>query len=222
MVLHRFPMRFDRILITLIFPTLLLFPLSGQGAIHTDSDCGCNPFAMALKSDVVKDLALLPNAGAEFGICNGWSAGFDAVYMRIMNHGRNRHWRYEGATLYARKWFGNRWGGRPLSGHHAGVYGQVAVWQFAFGGRNGYLSGNPGQGLDGHPNWGVGVEYGYSFPLSSRLNLDLTAGAGYIGGYCQKYSNRDGKYCWEKTKRIHYWGLTRIEVSLAWLIGGGL
>lgn len=70
-------------------------------------------------------------------------------------------------------------------------------------------------------HWGVGVEYGYSLPIHRRLNLDFTLGLGYLTGEFWEYKPIDQCYVWQATKRLHWWGPTKLEVSLVWLIGRG-
>ncbi|MBQ5670522.1 MAG: DUF3575 domain-containing protein, partial [Tidjanibacter sp.] len=68
-------------------------------------------------------------------------------------------------------------------------------------------------------NYGGGVEYGYSFPLAYRLNLDCTIGFGYNTGKFYEYLPIDDCYVWQSTKNRRYMGPTKLEVSLVWLIG---
>lgn len=70
-------------------------------------------------------------------------------------------------------------------------------------------------------NYGGGVEYGYSLAVGSRLNFDFTIGAGYIGGSYYEYIPIDGHYVWQATRRRHWIGPTKAEVSVVWLIGRG-
>lgn len=110
--------------------------------------------------------------------------------------------------------------GKPLQGHHLGVYGQLLTYDFETGGR-GYIGGKPGGSLWDKANWGAGVEYGYSLPVGRRLNLDFTVGAGYLGGEYWEYISLEDCYVWQATKRLRWFGPTKAEVSLVWLIGRG-
>ena len=65
------------------------------------------------------------------------------------------------------------------------------------------------------------MESGYSLPVTRRLNLDFTLGIGYLGGKYYKYTPADGCYVWQETKQRHYFGPSKLEVSLVWLIGHG-
>ena len=44
-------------------------------------------------------------------------------------------------------------------------------------------------------------------------------GAGYHSGIYYEYIPVDGQYVWQATKRRHWLGPTKAEVTLVWLIG---
>ena len=100
------------------------------------------------------------------------------------------------------------------------MYGGAITYDFEFGGK-GYMGGKPGHNLWDRCNWFGGIEYGYSLPIARRLNIDFTIVLGYLGGKLLEYEPEDGHYVWQKTKRIHWFGPTKAEVSLVWLIGCG-
>ena len=70
-------------------------------------------------------------------------------------------------------------------------------------------------------SYGAGIEYGYSLPVAKRLNIDFSLGIGYLGGKYMKYLPMDGHYVWQYTKQRHWFGPTKAEISLVWLIGRG-
>ena len=53
------------------------------------------------------------------------------------------------------------------------------------------------------------------------LNIDFSIGLGYMGGEYKEYLPQDGHYVWQSTKRRHWIGPTKAEISLVWLIGRG-
>ena len=59
------------------------------------------------------------------------------------------------------------------------------------------------------------------FPVGRRLNLDFVIGAGYWGGEYHTYVPDGGRYVWRETRRRHWFGPTKAEVSLVWLLGRG-
>ena len=68
-------------------------------------------------------------------------------------------------------------------------------------------------------NYTFGVSYGYSLPIAKRLNLDFTLGIGYWGGRYKEYLPVEGHYVWQSTKNRRWFGPTKAEVSLVWLVG---
>jgi len=178
------------------------------------------PFYMALKTNLLYDAVLVPNIGAEFYLGRGWSIGGNWMYAWWKNDRRHNYWRIYGGELDIRRYFGRRAKEKPLAGHHVGLYGQLFTYDFETGG-TGYLGGKPGGTLWEKMNYAVGLEYGYSLPVARLLNLDFVIGVGYWGSEYQTYDPADGHYVWKETRRRHWFGPTKAEISLVWLIGRG-
>lgn len=177
-------------------------------------------FYMSLKTNLLYDIAALPTIGAEFYIGKNISVTGNWTYGWWSTNSRHRYWRAYGGDIGLRWWFGKAAKEKPLTGHHIGIYGGITTYDFEFGG-----SGRMG-GLPGHNIWDrcmhlAGVEYGYSLPIASRLNMDFTIGLGYMGGKYIKYKPHNNGYMWESTNRLHWIGPTKLEISLVWLLGKG-
>ena len=170
------------------------------------------PFYMAVKTNMLYDLALVPNIGLEFYLGKNISVAGNWMYSWWKNDRIAWYWRTYGGDLAVRYWFGPDAEKKPLSGHHVGVYGQIITYDFETGGR-GYLG----------DRWSYagGIEYGYSLPVARRLNIDFNLGVGYLGGEFKEYLPIDGHYVWQATKKRNYIGPTKLEVSLVWLLGYG-
>lgn len=180
----------------------------------------CRPFYMGLKTNLLYDALALPNIGAEFYVGKNWSVVANWTYGWWDTDRKHRYWRAYGGDLAVRRWFGKQANNKPLTGHHLGVYGGVVTYDFEFGGK-GYMGGRPHGTLWDRCNYFAGVEYGYSLPIAHRLNLDFTLGIGYMGGEYLKYVPKDGRYIWQSTHKLHWFGPTKAEISLVWLIGCG-
>jgi len=178
------------------------------------------PFYMDVRTNMLYDLLALPNIGVEFYLGKGWSVVADWTYGWWKTDRSHWYWRAYGGDIAVRKWFGRAAGNKPLTGHHIGVYGQIFTYDFETGGR-GYMGGKPGGTLWDKMNYAAGLEYGYSLPITRRLNIDFTIGLGYWGGTYHEYKPIDGCYVWQSTKQRHWFGPTKAEVSLVWLIGRG-
>lgn len=178
------------------------------------------PFYMAVKTNMLYDILALPNVGLEFYLGKNWSIAANWMYGWWDSDRRHRYWRAYGGDIAVRKWFGRAADSKPLTGHHLGVYGQILTYDFEFGGK-GQMAGEPGKPLWSQPSYAAGVEYGYSLPIARRLNIDFTIGIGYLGGKYYEYEPIDGHYVWQATKQRHWFGPTKAEISLVWLLGHG-
>lgn len=178
------------------------------------------PFYMSLSTNMLYDALLVPNIGAEFYLGRDYSVAADWMYGWWSTDKRHRYWRIYGGEIALRRWFGSAAARKPLTGHHAGIYAQAITYDFEFGGK-GQMAGKPGGSIWDKCSFGVGLEYGYSMPLSLRLNIDFTIGAGYFAGTYYEYRPINGKYVWQSTHKRHWLGPTRAMVSLVWLLGHG-
>lgn len=178
------------------------------------------PFYMALKTNMLYDVLAVPNIGIEFYLGRNWTVSADWMYGWWSKNSRHRYWRIYGGDIAIRKWFGKEANEKPLTGHHIGIYGQAFTYDFEWGGK-GYMGGEPGGTLWDKTNYATGVEYGYSLPVANRLNIDFTLGVGYWGGKYYEYIPLDGHYVWQSTKNRHWFGPTKAEISLVWLLGKG-
>lgn len=177
-------------------------------------------FYMDLRTNLLYDAALVPNIGVEFYLGKNFSIGANWQYAWWSKNSKHRYWRMYGGDVNARYWFGPQAKNKPLTGHHAGIYGQVATYDVEFGNR-GWMGGKPGKNIFHRASWGAGIEYGYSLPVGKRINFDFTIGIGYFGGKVLEYNVIDGHYVWQGTKQFNWFGPTKAEISLVWLIGNG-
>ena len=170
------------------------------------------PFYIGVKNNMLYDLGIVPNIGAEFYLGKNFSIVGNWMYSWWKSDKVYWYWRIYGGDLAVRYWFGKSSRKKPLQGHHVGPYGQIITYDFEVG--------NKGILAD-RWSWSAGLEYGYSVPVAKRLNIDFTLGAGYHKGEFYEYLPIDGHYVWQATKRRQYFGPTKFEISLVWLIGRG-
>ena len=195
-----------------------LTPMEGHYPAPRAEEPSKKPFYMAVKTNLIYDAALVPNIGVEFYLKNDWSLSAGWMYGWWKKDRIHWYWRAYGGDIAMRRWLGKAAQEKPLTGHHLGVYAQVLTYDFEAGGR-GYMGGEPGGTLFDRANFAGGVEYGYSLPVARRLNMDFSIGIGYLGGKYYEYLPIDDCYVWQVTKQRHYFGPTKLEVSLVWLLG---
>lgn len=166
-------------------------------------------FTFALKTNLLYDMALIPNLGVEFHLGKGWALGLDYNHAWWSLADKNYFWRVYGGGIDVRKYFGKASAVRPLSGHHLGLYAQAFTYDIETGGR--------GQMSD--LTYSGGLEYGYSLPVGKAFNIDFGIGLGYAGGEYKVYDPEDDCYVWKETRQRHYMGPTTAEISLVWILG---
>ncbi len=176
------------------------------------------PFFMAVRTNGLYDIMLVPNLGVEFYVGNGFTIGANWMYAWWDCNRKHKYWRVYGGDINIRKYFGRKAKEKPLQGHHLGIYVQAATYDFKLGSK-GIMGGEPGGNIFDKANYGLGLEYGYSLPIAKSLNIDFTIGLGYFGGEYREYEQIDGHNVWQATKHRHFWGPTKAEISLVWLLG---
>ena len=166
-------------------------------------------YMIGVRTNAPADLLLVPNLGVEVPLYDAWSGVFNWYYTWWKNDVKHYYWRIYGGDLEIRYWLGKRSQERRLLGHHLGVYGQMVSYDLEKG----------AEGVLGDRwTYGGGVAYGYTARLSRHLYLDMSIGAGYLTGTYKRYIPTDDCYRWQSTHALHYWGPTKAEISLVWIL----
>ncbi|MCD7898827.1 MAG: DUF3575 domain-containing protein [Bacteroides sp.] len=179
------------------------------------------PFYIALKNNLLFDLALLPNVAVEipFGKNYRWSAEVEGHWSWWDSGANDYHFhRIQMAGLELRRWFGNKTG-NPLNGWYVGAYGYGGTYDLRL-----FTNDDDDKGYLSNWSYSAGLSIGYAKPIGKRLNLEFGLGIGYFGGKYKKYDVSDCKdntFPWLSTHDRNYVGLTKAKVSLVWLIGSG-
>ena len=169
------------------------------------------PF-MALRTNMLYDVALIPNIGVEFWLPMNFTIGADYFATWLYSDAKHIYWQGYGGYLTLRYYFGKRAAEKRFVGHHVGIYGSVLTYDVEFGGK-GYQAAKPG--------FGGGIEYGFSLPVHECLAIDFNIGVGYQGGEYKVYRptyDGSGHYEWLSTHRRRWFGPTKAEISLKWMI----
>lgn len=164
----------------------------------------------ALRTNMLYDVAAIPNIGIEAYVTDNISLGLNWMYAWWKTDKTHKYWRTYGGDIHADYWFNTE--KHLWSGHHVGIYGQMVTYDFEWKGK-GYLGPKF--------SWGGGVSYGYAMWLSKHFSLDFGIDFGYLGGKYYEYvpSNKKSIYYWQTTKHRNWVGPTKAEVSLIWKIG---
>ena len=202
----------------------VLLPETTTAAVLTADTTTTQPeakkkgFIYALRTNMLYDVVLIPNVGIEVCMGKRWTVGLDWFYTWFSSNNRHRYWQGYGGYLTFRKYLGGQKskieGQRcQFTGHHLGAYVLGMTYDVEWGGR-GYQAARFG--------FGGGLEYGYSKMISRKLTLDFSLGVGFQDGEYKEYLPTDdgtGHYVWQSTHKRHWWGPTKAEISLKWILG---
>ena len=162
---------------------------------------------LALETNLLYDLLLIPNIGVEVGVYENITVGISYHNIWLRNKARTRWYRTEGLEMDGRYYLNKE--GLPFKGHHVGIYAQMLTWDITFK-KKGRLAERW--------SYGAGILYGYNMPIIEDLNLDLEIGLGYLGGKRHRYTPQDGHRVWNSSKTHHWVGPTKIKVTAQWMI----
>ena len=169
------------------------------------------PASVQLHTNGLYDLALCPNIGLEIQTDLGLAFQLDYIGAWWSNNSKHRSWQNYGFQTEIRYYLASKSTYMPYLGHHVGVYGQMATYDFEFGG-----TGCQCNTLD--KSWGIGIAYGYRKSLSRHFSVDFTLGLGYFKSKYTVYEPNNDWYKATNWKKLNWFGPTRLEISFIWNI----
>lgn len=179
------------------------------------------PVMVAIKTNLLYDALLLPNLAIEipFGKNNrNWSVELKGNWSWWNTNANNYNYhRIQMAGVELRHWVGSRAHYRPLTGWYGGVYAYGGTYDIRLFARK-----DTDKGELSDLSYSAGVSAGYVMPIADRWNLEFGLAAGYLGGEYKKYKHStctQGTFPWLSTHRRNYFGLTKANVSIVWIIG---
>ncbi len=176
---------------------------------------GASAQKVALKTNLVSDALLSPNAGLEFGLAPKWTLDVSGQ-LNLWKLSGGRRWKHWAAQPEARYWFCDR-----FAGHFAGVHahgGQYNIGGFD-GGYNFLGTDARKLGDSRYQGWfaGAGIAYGYAWILGRHWNLEAEIGVGYS---YTRYDRFRCAGCGRKTgegRTHHYFGPTKAAINLVYV-----
>lgn len=173
---------------------------------------------MAVKSNLLYDALSLINCSVEFPIGDKfsalvysqfpwwkWGEADNEYCVRFLSLGAEGRWWFAPRPQPATE---KRQERDRLVGHFVGVYAESGMWDFQF------KSDICRQG----EFWSVGVSYGYSMPISRRLNMEFSLSVGYASIPYRGYTpSKDYEILWRDNEDTGCWGYigpTKAQVSL--------
>ena len=166
---------------------------------------------LAVKNNLLYDLALAPNLEVEIPVGKRWSLNAEYKCPWWLNSKHNFCYQLLSGGVEGRCWLGNRQKRNRLTGHFVGLYAEGGIYDFQW----------KGDGYRGDYYGAAGVTYGYARQLARHLSLEFSFGIGYLTTEYKKYTPYEGDIVWTTSGRYNFIGPTKAKVSLVWLIKRG-
>ncbi len=191
--------------------TLVAVTIRAQN-LETERKAPRRPF-IALKTNLLFDLALMPNIEVEVPIGNRWSVNGELMFPWWLFEGDKYCLQIFSGGLEGRYWLGsrkNRDHRKVLIGHFLGLYAGGGKYDLQWD-RNGY---------QGEFFIAAGISYGYNMPIARNLNLEFSLGIGLLRTDYEHYHARDNyqTLLWQNNGRYTWIGPTKAKISLVWML----
>lgn len=163
---------------------------------------------LAVKNNLLYDLALAPNIEVEIPIGKRWSLNTEYKCPWWLNSKHDFCYQLLSGGVEGRCWLGKRQKRNRLTGHFIGLYAEGGIYDFQL----------RGDGYQGKYYGVAGVTYGYARQLVKHFSLEFSLGIGYLTTEYKKYTPYEGDIIWANSGRYNFIGPTKAKVSLVWLI----
>ena len=163
---------------------------------------------LAVKNNLLYDLALAPNIEVEIPIGKRWSLNTEYKCPWWLNSKHDFCYQLLSGGMEGRCWLGNRQRRDRLTGQFIGLYAEGGIYDFQL----------RGDGYQGKYYGAAGVTYGYVRQLARHFSLEFSLGIGYLTTEYKKYTPYEGDIIWINSGRYNFIDPTKAKVSLVWLI----
>ncbi len=171
--------------------------------------------AVAIKTNLLFDAALMPNIEVEIPIGNGnrWSVNGEWIFPWWLFDNDKYCMQVLMGGLEGRYWLGsrkNREQREVLTGHFLGLYAGGGKYDLQWD-DNGY---------QGEFFIAAGVSYGWATRIARNLHLEFNIGIGLLRTDYRHYHARDNyqTLLWQENGRYTWFGPTKAKISLVWLL----
>lgn len=169
----------------------------------------------AVKTNLLSDAFLNPNAAVEIGLAPRWTLDVSGQFnVWTMSH--DRRWKHWVAQPEIRYWFCDRFAGHFVGGHLLGGQynvGGIDIPLNILGTDFRKLKDSRYQGWFG----GLGVAYGYDWVLGRNWNLEAEIGLGWT---YTRFDRFQCAGCGKKMESGHphnYFGVTKAAINLVYV-----
>ena len=194
----------------------LLFCMVPEQAAGQNKSAGFHSYTcktvLALKNNLLYDLALAPNIEVELPLGKRWSLNVEYKCPWGSDSEQGFCYQLISGGTETRYWLGNRHTRGRLSGHFLGIYAEGGTYDFQLEKKQGYR---------GKYYAAAGMAYGYVHSLARHLAIEFSVGIGYLDTEYQKYISYGNDLVWASSGKYHFVGPTKAKVSLVWLLTSG-
>ena len=169
---------------------------------------GKSKTVLAVKNNLLYDMALAPNIEVEIPLGKRWSLNTEYKCPWWLNSEHDFCYQLLSGGMEGRYWLGNRQKHNRLTGHFIGLYAEGGIYDFQL----------QGDGYQGKYYGAAGVTYGYARQLALHFSLEFSLGIGYLTTEYKKYTPYEGNIIWTNSGRYNFIGPTKAKISLVWLI----
>ncbi len=157
---------------------------------------------LALKTNIIYDLALMPSLEVEYMIDDRWSVNAEGEVAWWKNNGKHKYYQIATLSPEVRYWFKTK---KRWHGHYVGLFGGGS-WYDLENGKRGYKG----------EFWKAGLSYGYMFPIGRSLSFEAGLGLGFLRTWYEEYLPIDGHYVYQQSSRTNWIGPVKLKFTLVW------
>ncbi|WP_455640729.1 DUF3575 domain-containing protein [Parabacteroides sp.] len=166
--------------------------------------------ALALKTNLLFDAALMPNIELEVPLGTCWSLNGEYMFPWWTLKGDKYCLEILAGALEGRYWLGDRDKRARLTGHFLGFYAGGGKYDLQWK-ENGY---------QGEFFIAAGISYGYTRKIARHLRLEFNIGLGVLRTQYRHYHALDNYQTlqWQENGNYTWIGPTKVKVSLVWVL----
>ena len=157
---------------------------------------------LALKTNIIYDLALMPSLEAEYMINDRWSVNAEGEVAWWRKKSKHKYYQIATLSPEVRYWFKTK---KRWHGHYVGLFGGGS-WYDLENGKRGYKG----------EFWKAGLSYGYMFPIGRSLSFEAGIGLGFLRTWYEEYLPIDGHYVYQQSSRTNWVGPVKLKFTLVW------
>lgn len=186
-----------------VAPEEKAIPEAGDDATSVAPEKGYEPLhRLALKTNIIYDLALMPSLEVEYMINERWSVNAEGEVAWWKNNGKHKYYQIATLSPEVRYWFKTK---KRWHGHYVGLFGGGS-WYDLENGKRGYKG----------EFWKAGLSYGYMFPIGRSLSFEAGLGLGFLRTWYEEYLPIDGHYVYQQSSRTNWIGPVKLKFTLVW------